>query len=53
MNLIERRSDYPGDALDSDPGHVLMTLLIGVSNFLELARASTPLVPTLTLVKIQ
>ena len=31
----------------------LVTLLVGVSNFLELARASTQIVPTLTLVKIQ
>ena len=41
------------DALDSDPDHVLMTLLIGVSNFLELAKASTQMVPALTLVKIR
>jgi uncharacterized membrane protein YqgA involved in biofilm formation len=31
----------------------LMTLLIGVSNFLELAIASTQIVPTLTLVAVQ
>ncbi len=31
----------------------LVTLLIGVSYFLELARASTHIVPTLTLVAVQ
>ena len=41
------------DALDSNPDRVLMTLLIGVSNFLELGRASTQLVPARTLVKIR
>jgi len=31
----------------------LVTLLVGVSNFLGLARASTQIVPTLTLVTIK
>ncbi len=31
----------------------IVTLLIGVSNFLELATTSTQLVPTLTLVTVQ
>ena len=31
----------------------IVTLLIGVSNFLELVKASTQVVPTLTLVTVQ